>query len=176
MRNITLVFMLFCFSVSLNAQNKKHNYPNAGKPIISISIPIDWTVKNEDGYLSFAPSLQTDKGRMIAMMWKSDDPESNDALSLIIEEAYGVVESLMTEVVWEEDVVEFVINNIDFVALDGYGQFKNEDGTTDEMITSIMVFFPDSKNILAIVFVGLNEAYLANKDQFVAIMQSIKAY
>jgi hypothetical protein len=176
MRNITIIFILICSSVSLLAQNKKHSFPNAGNPIVTISIPIHWTVKNEEGFLSFAPSDQTDKGRMIAMMWKSENPAAEDAISVIIEEAYSIVESLMTDLVWEEEVMEFVINDIDFVAVDGYGLYANEDGTKDEMITSILVFFPDSENILALVFMGLNEAYLANKDEFVAIIQSIRAY
>ncbi len=170
------VMAMFLLS-AVFAQTKTYNFPYSGKTVFTIKIPVKtWSVTNEESYFSFAPVEETDYGRMIGMIWMSEDPNAEDAVTLLVEESFDLVETLLTDIEWDEETSEFEINGIDFVAIDGWGYYTNEDGSKDEMMTSIMIFFPDDDNLVTFVYVGLEMAYTKYKDEFLGIIQSIAPY
>lgn len=171
---ILLAVALFVMAGFTQAQNKKYYFPPTGESLVYISINTSiWDVSNEENLLSFSPLDDTDKGRMISMIWKSEDPNNEEAVTLLVEECFDLVESLLTDLTWDEETSEFEINGMDFVAIDGWGNYANEDGTKDEMMTTIMIFFPDDYNKMAFVYIGLEEAYVQHKESFIEIIQSI---
>ncbi len=175
MKNFFLFFLALFILTTVNAQTK-HRYPDTGQTIITIEIPSNWKATNETNYFSFAPSDESDYGRMISMIWKSENPAEETAVTDLIEESFDLVETLLTDIQWDEETSEFEINGIDFVAIDGWGFYSNEDGSKEEMMSTVMIFFPDDDNIITFVYMGLEKAYVKYKDQFLGIIQSIKPY
>lgn len=176
MKRLLFVFTLLFITVTSFSQTTKHNYPKTGKPIITIQVPSNWTVTNETNYLSFAPDDKSDYGRMISMIWKSENPGAEDAVTVLVEESFDLVETLLTDLEWDEETSDFTINGIDFVAIDGWGNYSNEDGSKEEMMATVMIFFPDDTNLVTFVYMGLEKAYTKYKDEFLGIIQSIKPY
>ncbi len=172
---ILFLAVLFVFGAA-SAQTKKFYYPAKGKSIISIEVPTKtWTVSNEASYMSIQPSDDTNNGRLIAMMWESSDPSAEDAVTKLVNESFELVETLLTDIEWKDETTDFKINGIDFVGIDGWGKYTNKDGSKDEMMVSVSIFFPDDKNIMTFVFFGLNAAYDKHGDTLLTIMQSIKS-
>jgi hypothetical protein len=176
MKKLLLLGMAL-FIVSAVSAQKTFYYPGTGTPIIKIQIPTDvWAVSNDESSLSFSPTDDTDTGRMISMIWKSENPGAEDAVTALVNESFELVETLLTDLTWDEETSEFDINGIAFVAIDGWGNYTNEDGTKDEMMSTIMIFFPDDDNMLTFVYIGLEEAYSKHKESFLTIIQSIEPY
>ena len=156
---LLLTCVVLTFS-ALGFAQKTFHVPESGKSIIDISVPMDkWNVSNEDGLFSLTPNDTGETSRLITMVWASEDPYSETAIDDITTEAFDVVESLLVDIEWAEEISEFDSNGIAFVANDGYGYYENEDGTRDQMSTTIMLFMPDDVNIMTLVFFGTNEAY-----------------
>jgi hypothetical protein len=175
MKKIILLSVTFLFTASLVfAQTKIYNYPVA-KPIVSMEVPTStWSVSIEDDLVTFQPNDDTDTGRLIAMIWKSDNPYSEDAVDVIIDEAFELVEEILVDLEWKEESSEFEINGIEFAGIDGWGNYVNNDGSKDEMMVSVSIFLPDNDNICVFVFFGLNEAYDKHGEEFLEIMMSLK--
>ena len=94
---------------------------------------------NEDGLFSLIPNDSGETSRLITMIWAASDPYSETAMDDIINEAFDVVEALLVDIVWAEDISDFENNGISFVANDGYGYYVNEDGSKDKMSTTVMI-------------------------------------
>lgn len=175
MRKATL-FILALFVISaVSAQTKTFYYPAKGKSIISIEVPKNWTVSNEESYMSIQPDDDSNDGRLIAMMWESEDPSAENAVTTLVNESFELVETLLTDIEWKDETTDFKINEIDFVGIDGWGQYVNKDGSKDEMMVSVSIFFPDDKNLMTFVFFGLNSAYDKHGETLLEIMMSIKS-
>jgi hypothetical protein len=175
MKKSMLFLAVFFMMTVAFAQTKTHYYP-VNNSIISLKIPNNnWTVSNENTWMSFQPSETTNSGRLISMIWKSSDPAAEDAVSVLVEECFDLIETILVDIEWKEETTEFEINGIDFVGLDGWGDYVNEDGSRDEMMVSVSIFFPDDTNILAFVFFGLNEAYDKHGDELLEVMMSINS-
>ncbi len=143
-----------CFS------QKVFGIPDSGKSIVNISVPTsDWTVTNKDGLFSIVPKDEGESSRLVTMIWASTNPTAETAVDDLVNEAFDVVESLLEDIVWAEDLSEFESNGISFIANDGYGFYKNEDGSKDQMSTTVMIFMPDDINVMTLVFFGTSEAY-----------------
>jgi len=176
MKKLLLLSMAIFIMSAVSAQNTFY-YPSKGTPIIKLKIPTDvWTVTNDETSLSFAPIDQSESGRMISMIWKSTNPGAEDAVTALVEESFDLVESLLSDVTWDEETSELEINGISFVAIDGWGNYVNEDDSKDVMMATIMIFFPDEDNMLTFVYIGLETAYSKYKVQFIDIIQSIESY
>jgi hypothetical protein len=172
---VVFMFSLFLVTVVF-AQTKTYYYPATGKSIISLKIPTKtWSVSDEASWMSFQPTDETDTGRLIAMIWKSENPGAEDAVTSLVNECFELVESLLVDIEWKEDTEEFQINEMDFVGIDGWGDYVNKDGSKDEMMVSVSVFFPDDDNLMAFVFFGLNSAYKKHEKEFQDIMFSINS-
>lgn len=170
------IFALIFFVVTAATAQTKYYYPGSGTRIISLNVPSNWVASNEATYLSVQPDDDTDYGRMIAMIWESEDPAAEDAISVLVEEGFDLVETMLTDLTWDEETSEFEFNGIDFVAIDGWGNYSNKDGTKEEMMATVMIFFPDEENLMTLVYIGLEKAYTRHKDEFLSIIQSISPY
>jgi hypothetical protein len=168
---------LFLFALSLfmiaSAQYSTYNYPGTGEPIITINVPVTWTASVEPAYLTLYPDDQSDLGNMFAMVWKSDDPTAEDAVTALINESFDLVEKLLIDITWDEETSDFQFNGVDFVAIDGWGTYVNEDASRDEMMATVMILFPDDINLLTFVYIGTEPAYMKHKTEFLEIIQSI---
>lgn len=149
--------------------------PNIGKSIINISVPTSsWIVTNEDNLFSLKPNDNGETSRLITMIWASQNPLTETALDDLVNESFDVIETLLEDITWTEDMTEFENNGILFTALDGYGFYKNEDGSKDRMSTSVMIFMPDDLNIMTLVFFGTDLAYDKWEAALLEIILSIK--
>ncbi len=176
MKKLLLLGMAL-FIVSAVSAQKTYYYPDTGTPIIKMKIPTStWSVSNDESSLSFSPADDTENGRMIAMVWKSEDPGAEEAVTNLVNESFELVETLLTDLTWDEETSEFDINGISFVAIDGWGNYTNEDGSKEEMMATVMIFFPDDVNMLTLVYIGLEAAYTKHKEDFLGIIQSIEPY
>jgi hypothetical protein len=174
-KSIVFVSMLL-IATALFAQTKMYYYPAKGKPIISMSVPATtWTVSNESSYMSLQPEDKSNDGRLIAMMWESSNPGAEDAVTSLVNESFELVETLLSDITWKDETTDFQINGIDFVGIDGWGNYVNKDGSKDEMMVSVSIFFPDDNNLMAFVFFGLNSAYDKHGEELLNIMMSIKS-
>lgn len=160
MKKLLLISALFMLISSVGFAQKVFGIPTSGKSIVNISVPTsDWTVSTEDGLFSIVPKDEGESSRLITMIWASSDPTSETAIDDLVNESFDVVESLLEDIVWAEDLSEFENNGISFIANDGYGYYKNEDGSKDQMSTTVMIFMPDDVNVMTLVFFGTSEAY-----------------
>jgi len=177
MKNILLLSIVCLITTNVVfAQTKAYNYPIT-KPIITMEVPTKtWTLSIENDLLSIEPIDNTNTGRLIAMIWKSDNPAADDAVDVLIDDAFSVVEDILVDLVWKEETSDFEINGVEFVGIDGWGNYVNKDGTKDEMMVSVSIFFPDSDNICVFLFLGHNEAYDKHGEVLLQIMMSLKPY
>lgn len=156
---LLLSAIVFLFS-TLGIAQENFRIPDNGKTIVNITVPTStWSVTNEDGLFSIVPIDEGETSRLVTMIWAAEDPYSETAMEDIAVDAYDVVESLLVDVTWNEELSEFENNGISYVANDGYGYYVNEDGSKDQMSTTVMLLMPDDVNILALVFFGRPVAY-----------------
>lgn len=168
----TLLILLS--STVVFAQKTYKIYNAAGDDILKISVPTEkWNVTNEDGLFSLVPNDSGETSRLITMIWASSDPTSETAMDDIINEAFDVVESLLTDIEWAEDISDFESNGISYVANDGYGYYVNEDGSKDKMSTTVMILMPDDSNLFTLVFFGTADAYDKWEEGLLEIILSI---
>ncbi|MBN2779036.1 MAG: hypothetical protein JXR36_15470 [Bacteroidales bacterium] len=166
------IFMLF---VSAAVSQTVYSIPDNGKAQVKITVPADkWQVTNEDGLFSMVPNDTGESARLITMMWASSDPTAEDAIDVIADEAFAVIESLLEDITWAEDVTDFESNGITFVANDGYGYYVNEDGTRDQMSTTVMLLMPDDVNVLTLVFMSTSDAYDKWEESLLDVILSMK--
>lgn len=160
MKKILLLFSVFAFFlVSTTAQNV-YSIPENSKSQVEITVPSDkWEVTNKDGVFSMVPIDSGESSRLFTMIWSSSNPTAEDALDVLADEAFTVIESFLVDITWAEEVSDFENNGIVFVASDGYGYYINEDGSRDQMSTTIMLLMPDDVNILTLIFMSTSEAY-----------------
>lgn len=131
-----------------------------GKPIVEIVVPTaSWSVTTTDSLFSIIPIDEGQTSRLITMIWASKNPQSETAIDDIANEAFDVVEALLEDITWNEELSEFDNNGISFIAQDGQGYYANEDGSKDEMTTTVMLLMPDDVNVIALVYFGTPEAY-----------------
>ncbi|MDD2636306.1 MAG: hypothetical protein PHW82_12520 [Bacteroidales bacterium] len=175
MKKLLTIVGIFLLSATLGLSQKTYKIPNNGPAQVEISAPTDkWTVTNKDGLFSMVPNDTGESSRLITMMWSSADPNAEDAMDVIANEAFDVIESLLEDITWAEETSDFENNGISFVASDGYGYYVNEDGSRDQMSTTIMLMMPDNTNILTLVFFSSNEAYDKWQDSLFDVILSIK--
>ncbi|MDD4148592.1 MAG: hypothetical protein PHE33_01040 [Bacteroidales bacterium] len=175
MKKLLLILSIFLFSATLGFSQKTYKIPDNGKAQVEISVPTDkWTVTNDDGLFSMVPNDTGESARLVTMMWASADPNAEDAIDVIADEAFKVIESLLEDITWAEDVSDFESNGINFVANDGYGYYVNEDGTRDQMSTTIMLMITDNEDILTLVFFSTGDAYDKWQDSLLEVILSIK--
>jgi hypothetical protein len=160
MKKLLLISALFMLVSSVGFAQKVFGIPEAGKSIVNITVPTeDWTVTNENGLFSIVPKDEGESSRLITMIWASTDPTSETAIDDLVNDAFDVVGALLEDIVWAEETSDFESNGISFIANDGYGYYKNEDGSKDQMSTTVMIFMPDDTNVMTLVFFGTSEAY-----------------
>lgn len=170
---VSLIPFLFLLNVAVVCQNV--NYPTDINPIISLNIPADkWEFTKDDGLLNINPISHDEDDRLVVMIWASENPESESALDDISVEAFELVTTVLTDLEWHSETSEFENNNVVFTALDGYGFFINDDFSVDIMNTTIMLFMPDSKNVLSLVFFGTPDSYDKWENELLELIMSIK--
>ncbi len=174
MKKILLLSAALFLLSSLSIAQRTFNIPETGSPIVKVIVPTaTWTVTNKEGLFSIVPIDEGETSRLVTMIWASDNPSSETAIDEISTDAFDVVESLLVDIVWEEEISEFESNGVSFVANDGYGYYENEDGTKDKMSTTIMLLMPDEVNVLALVYFGTPEAYDKWSESLLEIILSI---
>ena len=134
----------------------------------------NWTVENDPDLFTIKPQGIDEESRLIVMIWQSFDPLAEDAVDAIANEAFDLVEDILADVVWADDIAEFDNNDVYFAALDGAGYYVNDDGSKDRMTTSVMILAPDDVNLLALVFLGTSPAYKKWESELLEIILSIK--
>lgn len=174
MKKLILILSIFLFAAALGFSQMVYKIPNSGKTQVEISVPPDkWTVTNKDALFSMVPIDSGESARLITMMWASTDPTAEDAVDVIVNEAFEVIESLLADITWTDEATDFENNGISFVATDGYGYFLNEDGSRDRMSTTIMLLMPDDNNVLTFVFLATSAAYDKWEESLLEIILSI---
>ncbi|HOZ30977.1 MAG TPA: hypothetical protein PLL66_08675 [Bacteroidales bacterium] len=175
MKKLVLLSALFiCLSSVVFAQKTQKIYNSAGDAVLKVSVPSDkWNVTNEDGLFSLVPNDSGETSRLITMVWASTDPTSETAMDDLVNEAFDVVESLLVDIEWAEEISDFESNGISYVANDGYGYYVNEDGSKDKMSTTVMILIPDDTNIFTLVFFGTADAYDKWEEGLLEIILSI---
>lgn len=175
MKKLFLITLVLVASTLISIAQKVYNIPDKGDALVEITIPTDkWEVTNDDGLFSIVPNDTGETARLITMIWASEDPTSETAIDDLANEAFDVVESLLVDIEWAEDITDFENNGITFVANDGYGYYVNEDGSRDQMSTTIMLLMPDETNILTLVFFGTNDAYDKWEESLLDVILSMK--
>lgn len=175
MKKLVLITLVLVTATLAGVAQKTHMIPSRSDAMVEISVPADkWEVTNEDGLFSIVPNDSGETGRLITMIWASEDPTSETAIDDLATEAFDVVESLLEDIEWAEDITDFENNGITFVANDGYGYYVNEDGSRDQMSTTIMLLMPDDTNILTLVFFGTNDAYDKWEEDLLEVILSMK--
>jgi len=128
MKKLFLITLVIVASTLISIAQKVYNIPDKGDALVEITIPTDkWEVTNDDGLFSIVPNDTGETARLITMIWASEDPTSETAIDDLANEAFDVVESLLVDIEWAEDITDFENNGITFVANDGYGYYVNED-------------------------------------------------
>ena len=175
MKKMLIPVLLGLFVSSIAISQSVIKFPATGNPIIEMTVPTSqWSVQNENSLLSITPKDSGESSRLITMIWGSKTPTAETAVDDLVNEAFDVIEALLTDIVWAEDMSDFESNGMSFVALDGYGYYVNDNGTKDRMSTSVMIFFPDESNILTLVFFGTDVAYDKWETSLLEIILSIK--
>ncbi|PLX09942.1 MAG: hypothetical protein C0596_00200 [Marinilabiliales bacterium] len=175
MKKLFLITLVLVASTLISIAQKVYNIPDKGDALVEITITTDkWEVTNDDGLFSIVPNDTGETARLITMIWASEDPTSETAIDDLANEAFDVVESLLVDIEWAEDITDFENNGITFVANDGYGYYVNEDGSRDQMSTTIMLLMPDETNILTLVFFGTNDAYDKWEESLLDVILSMK--
>jgi hypothetical protein len=173
MKKLLLISTLFILITSAAVAQKTFGIPQSGS-IVNISVPTDkWTVTNEEGLFSIVPKDEGESARLITMIWASSDPSSETAIDDLVNESFDVVEALLTDITWAEELSEFESNGISFIANDGYGYCVNEDGSKDQMSTTVMILMPDDTNVMTLVFFGTSEAYDKWEESLLEIILSM---
>lgn len=158
-RQSYLLLIGICLFISSFSFAQQTIFLHNDNPIIKITIPANWEFTDEEALFSTNPKGSSEADRMIVMVWASDNPSADDAFTIMAEDAYDLVETLISEVIWDEEVSEFENNEIYYAAIDGSGYFLNEDGTKTAMLASIFLFMPDETNIMCLVYMGSSESY-----------------
>ena len=175
MKKLLLILSIFLFAAGLGFSQRTYNIPESGIAQVEISVPIDkWTVTNKDGLFSMVPNDSGESARLITMMWASVDPYAEDAIDVLTDDAFSVIESLLVDITWSEETTDFESNGISFVANDGFGYYVNDDGSRDKMSTTIMLMMPDDTNILTLVFFSTSAAYDKWEASLLEVILSIK--
>ncbi len=176
MKKLLLISFIISVTTVISTAQKVYHIPDAGETLIDITVPADeWVVTNEDALFSIVPNDTGETARLVTMIWASTDPTAETAIDDLATEAFDVVESLLEEITWSEDVSDFENNGVTFVANDGYGYYVNEDGSRDQMSTTIMLLMPDETNILTLVFFGTNDAYDKWEENLLEVILSIES-
>jgi hypothetical protein len=177
MKKSLFILTVCLFSVSILYSQKYFVLPNEGQPAFKVFIPEGlWDVSDADEILSLSPLTQNDNDRLFMMLWASEDPEAEDAVDVITLDAFTIVESLLTDIVWGEEIEEFEINGIDFAAIDGYGYYDAGDGNSELMTTTIMIFIPTMYDVGALVFFGTPDSYDKWEENLLEIIKNISTY
>jgi hypothetical protein len=171
-----IIFSLFLLAFAgMSIAQKTYRIPDSGTAIVKIDVPTDkWKVTNEDGLFSLIPNDSGESSRLITMIWASTNPTSETAIDDLVNDAFDVVESLLVDITWAEETTDFESNGISFVANDGWGYYVNEDGTKDQMSTTVMLFMPDDTNLLTLVFFGTSEAYDKWEESLLEVILSMR--
>ncbi len=173
MRKIIFTFIALLVATASWSQTKTYHYPG-DEPIVSLKVPSKtWIVNNESAWMSIKPDDNTEEGRMIAMIWKSDNPDAEDAVTILVDESFELIESILVDIEWGEETTEFDNNDISFVGIDGNGYYVNDDNSKDQMMVSVSILILPDGNLLTFVFFGLEDAYTKHKDELIDIMLSI---
>lgn len=175
MKKLLMISLFIVVLSGIALAQTTYRIPETGTPIVKVDVPTDkWTVTNKDGLFSVVPKDSGESSRLVTMIWASANPNSETATDDLVNEAFDVVESLLVDITWAEEMSDFESNGISFIANDGWGYYKNEDGSKDQMSTTVMIFFPDDKNLMTLVFFGTVEAYDKWEKSLLEIVLSIK--
>ncbi|HNQ69525.1 MAG TPA: hypothetical protein PKN32_14190 [Bacteroidales bacterium] len=175
MKKILLSILAFYLISNCIVAQIEYIFPSAISPIIKISVDTNlWTVDNSDGVFTISPSSSEDSNNFVCMIWASEDLTSENVFDDLAAQATAVVNTLLTDVTWAEDVTDFENNGITFVGTDGGGYYNLEDGSSLKMVTSIMFLLPDSINALALVFFSTETTYDKYENSFLNMILSIK--
>ncbi len=167
---LLLAICLFISSFTLAQKTIQIHHDN---PIIKINVPAGWEYTDEEGLFSTNPTGSSEADRMIVMLWASDNPSADEVYTVMAEDAYDLVETIISEVIWDEKVSEFENNGIYFAAIHGSGNYLNEDGTKTAMLASIFLFTPDETNVMCLVYMGSSTSYDSYSDALLEMILSI---
>jgi len=179
MKKSILITIIAVFTISFafaqkSVTNTTYSFPSKGDAIIKYSVPTaNWNVTDENNLLSLTPKGSGETSRLITMIWASENPYAEDAMTVIVNDAFDVIETLLTDLTWQENMNTFENNGISFTALDGFGYYVNEDGSRDRMSASIMILIPDEINILTLLFFATDQAYDKLEKELLDIILSI---
>jgi hypothetical protein len=175
MKKILLIIVAVLMITNLSFAQKKESFPT-GDAIITIEVPSGWDADNEENLLSVSPVGDSESDRLIVMVWASENPYADDAMDVITDEAFDLVETLLVDIEWGEETTEFESNGIEYAAIDGFGYYVNEDESRDYMSASIFLFMPDDTNLLTMVFFSTQDAYSFHEDALLEMILSIAPY
>lgn len=174
MKKLLLITLVLLSATAISFSQQTFHIPESGSSIVDIKVDTDkWDATNDEGLFTLVPNDTGETARLITMIWAASDPYSETAIDDLTNEAFDVVESLLEDIEWSEELSDFENNGIAFVANDGYGYYVNEDGTRDQMSTTIMLFMPDDVNIMTLVFFGTGDAYDKWEESLLEVILSL---
>ena len=113
MKKLLLITLVFVTATLIGTAQKVFHIPENGGSIVDIKVPTDkWSVTNEDDLFSMVPIDEGESARLVTMIWASEDPTLETAIDDLATEAFDVVESLLEDITWAEDVTDFESNGI----------------------------------------------------------------
>lgn len=143
------------------------------KPLIKIPVQTDkWNVENSDDVMTISPKSDL-SGNFFCMIWTSANPSSETVIDDLSSEATNLASSLLSDLVWGEEITDFESNEISFVGMDGKGYFVSEDGAETPFMTSVMLLMPDDVSCIALVFFSATELYNNYESDFLDLILSI---
>ncbi len=167
--NLLFIFVL----VGYVSSQKMINFPSS-RPLIQIPVDTNkWTSEDSDGVITLTPKHET-SGNYFCMIWTTDNPSSETAIDDLATQATGLVNSLLEDVTWSEDVTDFENNGMSFVGMDGKGYYASDDGTHTKFSASVILLLPDGVSCIAIVFFGASNLYDKYENDLVDLMLGIK--
>ncbi len=155
------IFLIICLSFIITnlGFGQIYSVPSEDNPIINITVPTDlWEFSRSRTMVNISPIESGEDDRLLVMLWASDNPGLENALDIITSDALAIAGSFLKNLSLEDESYKFTINNTSFIAIDGYGYYKNDDNSEDMMTTTIMLFLPDKNNIMALVYFATTEA------------------
>ncbi|MCK9255625.1 MAG: hypothetical protein GX793_01450 [Bacteroidales bacterium] len=175
MKKLALNLIFLFLAIGFIQAQKTINYPSIN-PLIKISLDLKkWIYESEEDILILSPKNE-DSGNYFCMIWTTEDPYAEESVSELPEEAIALVETLLENITWSEDISEFENNNIYFVGMDAKGDFPSDDNTSIKFSSSVIILLTDEGAALTFVFFGASNLYDKYEEDLISLLLSIKTF
>lgn len=149
--------------------NEEVGFPE-DSPLITLTLPEGWVFKHNDGALQAAASEELDT-LLIVRPLEATKKDGSAALAEIkapLDKTYG-------DAIAYDKLEEGGTENLGFYILNATAKTENgAEGVATSYITSIMITFPDSDQLLLAQFLSTEKGAQENGEAILKVIQSLK--